>query len=307
MFPPTFHLLICHCYIFLFITYIDITIMAPPGDLLGFDIPVAVFSGVAMLWGGALAMNDKRHTKRHILTMLSGLFFLLAVILELAAYAEVSFYMVRFNMHVVAVFFAMIARYLLWCILFEVVRTSNDDSADSQISIIPKIAYGWSVLMSLCMLIYVIVILVSVTSTFASAVLYYLGTYGIVMMNILQWVLSVRPGYSLAINPFRISFRIFAILLGLVSLGMIFGNVAGYVYSMSGYVALTVLNYVFSSLLASMTLVMVCACSHKWVSFHNHDQLNQVGDDESRQPMGAYNPDDVYTSNKTTADDVGRF
>ncbi|KAJ8663876.1 hypothetical protein O0I10_000151 [Lichtheimia ornata] len=282
--------------------------MAPP-DILGFDIPVAVFSGAATLWAGKLAMNDKRYAMRHTLTMLSGLSFFIATLLELLAADQMGFPFdldsSYYIMNSVAVLFAMIARYLLWCILFEVVRGTSKTSEDSQLSTIPKTAYGWSALMSILMLVYVILVLV--TGSFAAIVMYYIGTYGIVMMNILQLVLSSRPGYSLAINPFRGSFRIFLLLLSLVSLGQIFGNVSFYVLEMGGFMALTILQYVFGSLLASMALVFVCTCSSKWVSFSDHDRLNQVGDDEAQQPMGTYNPDDVYTSNKTAADDVGRF
>lgn len=281
--------------------------MASP-EMLGFDIPVAVFSGVATLWAGALAMNDKRYAMRHTLTMLAGLSFLIATILELVASEKLRYlYMDSsyFQMNSVAVLFAMIARYLLWCILFEVVRGTSTTSEDSQLSTIPKTAYAWSALMIIFMILYVILILV--TSTYAAVVMYYIGTYGIVMMNILQWVLSSRPGYSLAISPFRVSFLIFLVILILVSLGQIFGNVSVYVLDMSGFMALTILQYVFGSLLASMALVFACACSSRWVSFNDHDRLNQVGDDEAQQPMGTYNQDDVYTSNKTAADDVGRF
>ncbi|KAI7879300.1 hypothetical protein K492DRAFT_178857 [Lichtheimia hyalospora FSU 10163] len=277
--------------------------MDSSSQLLGFDIPVAVLSGVAALWAGALVMNDKRYARRHILTMLSGLAFLVATILELVADGQIGYYTESFyQMNSVSVFFAMIARYLLWCILFEVARTTCDNT----ICNIPKLAYGWGAIMSVFMLLYVI--LTTVTSTFASVVFYYIGTYGIVVMNILQWVLSARPGYSLGINPFRASFRVFALILSLVSLGMVLGNVSIYVYSSSGYIALGILQYVLSSLLASLALVMACVFSSKWVSFNDHDRLNQVNDDdESRQPMGTYNPDDVYTSNKTAADDVGHF
>ncbi|CDH53969.1 predicted protein [Lichtheimia corymbifera JMRC:FSU:9682] len=261
----------------------------------GTDIPTAVFSGVAMVWAGALIVLDKRHAIRHTLTMLSGALLLASQICDFF-YSTLMLYSL----------FAATARYLLWCISYAVVLDCVPGSRRSLQRIIPIIAFTWSAIGTLIMVVYVIM--------YATGGYYYndavpilsrIGWYGSVPLILGLYILSFDRDYKLAIRDFSCTFAVYILLLTTVSVGVIVGTVSFLV------------GRILSNVVMSITLVYVCYCAPRWVGV-KHDRLADRNDDEednpfvpdgtqnpdTQNPDYRYDPDDVYTKE---AHDLGRY
>ncbi|KAJ8656831.1 hypothetical protein O0I10_007428 [Lichtheimia ornata] len=243
-------------------------------SLYGTNIPTAVLSGVAMVWAGALIVLDKRHAIRHTLTMLSGACLLASQIFDF-------FYMLGGELFPL---FAATARYLLWCISYTVILDCVPGPRRSLQRIIPIIAYTWSAIGIIIMIVYAIMYATSGFYNDALPIFSRIGWYGSVPLILGLYILSFSQDYKMAVRDFCRSFAIYILLLTVVSAGVIIGTVS--------FLAGRILDCV----VMSITLVFVCYCAPRWVGV-KHDRLADRSDDEEDNPFvqdGTQNPDTRY-------------
>lgn len=258
------------------------------------DITTSIFSGVAMIWAGVLIVFDKRHATRYTLTMLSAACLLIAQIMD---YVVVSTFADGI-LPSLSISFSTIARYLLWCIPYQVLHVCVASQQRTSLqSIITMIAYALSAAGSIIMIVYAIMKEADVFSINLTT-LSQVGWYGCLPHTVGIYILSFSRDFQIAVRNFAYTFAAFIFLLTLIN--------AGLLIEMISIPAGKVLYILFLSL----TLIFVCACAPRWVSI-KHDRLANQSDEEATlaekpetSPDYRYDPDDVYTKE---AHDIGRF
>lgn len=249
-------------------------------SVVGLNVPIIIFSGITLLWSIALLIIDDRRQRyaiRHILVGLTSSLLLIGAVFDLnvdavnewAATSRVGF--------VMPIVCFMIARSLAWCIYFDTLRTTAiPSSIRSQPTLFVFIvaAYVWTAVTVLASILWTITF-----STYGQAgkadlvATFGIGTFGLLVFLALSILL--QRDIFLKTPPtlqFRASFGAYALMLVFITAGQL--PIAVF-YCKHMYISDTIIliEYVFSTLMICLALVLACASASTWVCSYDRTKV----------------------------------